>query len=436
MEIDYKRLFETSPTCCLVLKADFTIVAVTDAYLGATMTRRQEILGRGIFDVFPDNPEDIQADGVSNLRASLNRVLKNRVTDTMAVQKYDIRKPESEGGQFEVRYWSPVNLPVLDENGEVQLIIHRVEDVTEFVFLKKKGKEQEEAHQKLKSRTNAMEIEILQRNKEIRNSNIALENANSALQQKAEELKRSNEDLSRFAATASHDIKAPFRSVGGYLEIIRQKIGDLNKDPELKEAFSRIAASRERIATLLDDLLDFSEIAQNQQPFTKVDLNKVLEDVIKNLEFNIRDKKASVVINGRLPEITGHYSLLIQLFQNLIANAIKFHEKREPLVSISFSKLKNGFQFSVKDNGIGIEKEYFEQIFNVFARLHTRAEYAGSGLGLAICQRIVERHGGKIWVESEPGQGTTFHFILQDNPQLGDSSLPGVPINPTDEKIQ
>src|SRR5579862_7228916 len=141
---DFQLLFQSVPGLYLVLASDFTIVAVSDAYLRATMTKRNEILGRGIFDVFPDNPDDPAATGVHNLRASLLRALQDKIPDTMPVQKYDIRKPESEGGQFEERYWSPVNSPVLSDDGEVLYIIHRVEDVTAFTRLRQKESQQQE----------------------------------------------------------------------------------------------------------------------------------------------------------------------------------------------------------------------------------------------------------------------------------------------------
>jgi PAS domain-containing protein len=141
---DFRLLFESAPGLYLVLTPDFTIVAVSDAYLRATMTQRDDILGRGIFDIFPDNPEDPEATGVRNLRTSLQRVLQNKKPDTMAVQKYDIRKPESGGGGFEERYWSPVNAPALSSDNEVAYIIHRVEDVTDFVRLRQKDAEQTE----------------------------------------------------------------------------------------------------------------------------------------------------------------------------------------------------------------------------------------------------------------------------------------------------
>jgi PAS domain S-box-containing protein len=133
---DFQALFESAPSSYLVLTPDFTIVAVSNAYLQATMTKREEILGRGLFDVFPDNPEEPTATGVRNLRTSLENVLQNRASHTMAVQKYDIRRSESEGGEFEERYWSPINTPVLGTDGQLAYIIHRVEDVTEFIRLK------------------------------------------------------------------------------------------------------------------------------------------------------------------------------------------------------------------------------------------------------------------------------------------------------------
>ena len=160
---DFRSLFESAPGLYLVLALDFTIVAVSDAYLRATMTRREEILGRGIFDVFPDNPDDPDATGVTHLRASLERVLRTRAADAMAVLKYDIRHPTAEGGAFEERYWSPVNSPVFNDRGEIVYLIHRVEDVTEFVRLKQAGVEQGKLTESLRTRAEQMEAEIFLR---------------------------------------------------------------------------------------------------------------------------------------------------------------------------------------------------------------------------------------------------------------------------------
>lgn len=171
---DFRALFEAAPGLYLVLTPALSIVAVSDAYLRATMTRREDILGRHLFEVFPDNPDDPAATGTANLRASLSRVLQHRAPDTMAVQKYDIRRPESEGGGFEERYWSPVNSPVLDADGAVAYIIHRVEDVTEFIRLKQAGLAQDRLAEALRTRAEAMEAEVFRRAQEIQAINAQL----------------------------------------------------------------------------------------------------------------------------------------------------------------------------------------------------------------------------------------------------------------------
>src|SRR5580704_14336231 len=177
-EPDFRVLFESSPGLYLVLTPDLNIVAVSDTYLQTTMTRREDILGRGIFDVFADNPDEQAATGVANLRTSLERVLRTGAPDTMAVQKYDIRRPEAEGGGFEERYWSPVNSPVLGPDRKVAYIIHRVEDVTDFVRLRQQDAQQTE---ELRARAGRMESEIFLRAREVQDANRRLEAANREL---------------------------------------------------------------------------------------------------------------------------------------------------------------------------------------------------------------------------------------------------------------
>ncbi|BAZ17965.1 hypothetical protein NIES4071_98460 [Calothrix sp. NIES-4071] len=164
---DFRVLFETAPSLCLVLAPDLRIVAMTDAYLQATMTKRSEILGRNVFDVFPDNPDDPAATGVKNINNSFQTVLKNKVPHTMAIQKYDIKRPESEGGGFEVRYWSVINSPVLNVEAEVTYIINRAEDVTEFVLLKQQDSERRRINEELQLRASQMEAEIFLRAREL-----------------------------------------------------------------------------------------------------------------------------------------------------------------------------------------------------------------------------------------------------------------------------
>jgi PAS domain S-box-containing protein len=202
---DFQTLFQSAPDLYLVLTSEFNIVAVSDAYLRATMTKREEILGRGIFDVFPDNPDDPSATGVHNLRTSLQRTLQEKTPNTMAVQKYDIRKPESEGGGFELRYWSPVNSPVLGPGKEVSYIIHRVEDVTAFVRLKQQGIEHQKQTEQLRTHAEQMEAEVQLLTGEAREANHRLGALNQELLRELSERKRAQEALAKrekwFAAT-------------------------------------------------------------------------------------------------------------------------------------------------------------------------------------------------------------------------------------------
>lgn len=203
---DFQALFESAPGLYLVLTPALMIVAVSGAYLKATMTKREAILGHGLFEIFPDNPDDPNATGVQNLRASLDRVLTYRVPDTMAVQKYDIRRPESEGGGFEERYWSPVNSPVLGVNGEVTYIIHRVEDVTEFVRLKQVGREQHRITEELRTRAAEMETEIFRRAQQIQGVNNQLRTELDARKRAEESLRESEERFRAVAETAADAI--------------------------------------------------------------------------------------------------------------------------------------------------------------------------------------------------------------------------------------
>jgi signal transduction histidine kinase len=406
MEIDYQALFEKSPGLFLVLDPELKIVTVTDAYLAATMTSRESIVSKNIFDVFPDNPNDADADGVNKLKISLQNVISLKVPDNMPIQKYDIKKSEHE---FEERYWSPYNLPILDKAGNVTLIIHSVEDVTSIIQSRRLETLQKDENISLNNQNKLKSQEIYEHIRQKDEVNLELKRTNAVLEEKTRLLELSNEDLALFAETAAHDIKAPFRSIGGHLEIIFKKVKNLN-DESINQSIESIRKGRERISLLLDDLLTFARVSRSAEGAVKIDLNKLLQEVTANLEYSITEKKAQIRYPHNMPVITGTYFQVLQLFQNLIGNALKFCED-VPVIEVSFADTGTQIEFAIKDNGIGIEKDYFEKIFDPFQRLHGVDAYAGTGLGLAICKRIVDQHGGSIRVSSDKN-GTTFYFSL------------------------
>jgi two-component system sensor kinase FixL len=237
--------------------------------------------------------------------------------------------------------------------------------------------------------------------------------AESDLLRAARELARSNLDLEQFAYVASHDLQEPLRAVAGCVQVLKKRYqGQL--DSRADELIAHTVDGVSRMQTLIDDLLSYSRVGTRGKEFEPSDCNAILGQALANLEVAIAEADA-VVTQDRLPVVKADAVQLTQLLQNLISNAIKFRRQETPRIHVDVRRSNGHWVFSVKDNGIGMQHEYFERIFVIFQRLHTRNEYPGTGIGLAICKKIVERHGGRIWVESTPGEGSTFSFILPDN---------------------
>jgi len=232
------------------------------------------------------------------------------------------------------------------------------------------------------------------------------------VQRRTSELKRSNEELQQFAYVASHDLQEPLRMVASYMQLLERKYkGKLDEKADMYIGFAVDGASR--MKALINDLLNFSRVDSKAKTLAPTDFNVTLEEVMQNLKEAIKENKAKIIVEGTLPTIIAESSQMIQLFQNFISNAIKFKGDNIPEIRVSAEEQPAHWVFKIKDNGIGIEKEYWDRIFVIFQRLNNRVEYPGTGIGLAICKKIVERHGGKIWLESETGKGTTFFFTIK-----------------------
>lgn len=373
-------LFESAPGSYLVLSPGLDIIAASDAYLRSTMTTREGVLGRNIFDVFPDNPDDPGATGVANLSASLGRVLSRGAPDSMAVQKYDIRRPDVSGGGFEERFWSPVNSPVLSAAGEVVAIIHRVEDVTEFVRLRQRHQDQNDVNEALRHRAAEMEAEIFLRAQE---------------RDRARADVRAKDD---FLATLGHELRNPLAAIGAAIGVLNHYV----RDPVSEKPRTVIARQVSHLRQLVDDLLDAGRVAAGKIQLRpqSVNLGEVIEHVVATLSL---DRQQRIRIHREVVWVSADPVRLQQIIINLLTNALKF----SPLDSaIHVTLLRDGSDavIQVRDEGRGITADVLPRLFDLFYQeaggTETAESREGLGIGLSVVRSLVELHGGQVSVES------------------------------------
>jgi len=391
-QAELKNLFESLPGLYLVFTPDLTIIAASDAYLKATLTTREGILGRKLFDVFPDNPDDPGTKAVANMQASIDRVLQNAASDTMAIAKHDVRRPD---GSFEEHYWSPVNSPMFGAGRRIKYIVHRVEEVTDFVRHKSQPSG---GAAELSAREQQMAAAMFQNAQELAATNQQLESA--------------NKELEAFSYSVSHDLRAPLRAVDGFSQAVLEDFGPKLPAEGLRQ-LQVIRESAQRMGQLIDDLLTFSRLGRQPLSMQSVETEPLVRAALADMNADCMGRKIEINVGG-LPPCEGDPALLKQVWVNLLSNAMKYTRKRErAVVEVGCVEQKGEQVFFVRDNGTGFDMQYAHKLFGVFQRLHRAEEYEGTGVGLAIVQRVIHRHGGRVWAEASVDRGATFYFTVR-----------------------
>ena len=283
-----------------------------------------------------------------------------------------------------------------------------------MMFLSTTLSERHQKEEALEMANENLESKVKERTLSLEAQKEELKKVNEKLVEKTAQLENANKESRSFAYVVSHDLREPLRTIASYLQLIEERYKNkLDSDADIFIDFAVDGAKRMNI--LIDDMLTYSRIENSKGSFNDVDLNEILSIVKSNLHTIIQESGAKITIGGQLPIVMADHSEMIQLFQNIIDNSIKYKNGRTPEIQISTKKHGEFWQVTIADNGIGIAKEYYERIFVIFQRLHTREEFDGTGIGLTICKRIIEKHGGKIWLDSTLGKGTTFYFTLKDS---------------------
>jgi signal transduction histidine kinase/ActR/RegA family two-component response regulator len=379
---DYRHLFDAAPTPYLVLDPELTIVAVNDAYLSATTTDRDTLVGQSIFAAFPDNPDDRGADGVRNLRRSLATVLATGAPDAMALQRYDIPAGES----FEERWWSPINTPILAADGTITHLIHRVQDVTDFV---RSGRGPGAG---ALVRLSELEADLFARAREVQDMNLRLRAANDELAATGEALREQQRAKDRFIATLSHELRNPLAAIQAAVELLAL------------------------------DLLDATRALTGRLELTaeRVDLRAIVAETAADVAAEFASGRRALRLD--LPPapvlVSGDRIRLAQLLSNLVINALKYTEPGAT-VAVSVATDAGDALLVVRDDGIGFDPAIADSLFEVFTRAVPagRTSVSGLGLGLAIVRTISELHGGTVTAHSAgPGTGAEFRVRLPPAP--------------------
>ena len=365
----FEGIVNTARDPIIVLSAQMKVKAANGAFFAKFRVTEDEVRDRTIYDL--GNGEwDIPA-----LRVLLEDILRRQ-------SHFDDFEVDHEFSSLGRRIMLLNARRLAEEGSRPEMILLAIEDITD---------------RRLAER-------------EIAESRLKLEQTNAALAEANAQLARSNGDLEQFAYVASHDLQEPLRMVASFTQLLGHRYkGKLDADADEFIGFAVDGATR--MQALINDLLSYSRVGTRGAGMEPTALETVFERALKNVQGAILESGATIT-HDPLPGVMGDASQLTQVLQNLLGNAVKFRGPEPPRIHVSASRQATEHVFSIRDNGIGIEPGYFGRLFIIFQRLHGTTEYPGTGIGLAICKRIVERHGGRIWVESEPGKGSTFYFTL------------------------
>ncbi|HVT42547.1 MAG TPA: ATP-binding protein [Acidimicrobiales bacterium] len=407
---DFRSLFEAAPANYLVLDPRLTIVAASDGYLAATGRNREDIVDRHVFEAFPDNPDDPSAEGVRNLSASLHRVLRDRVSDAMSLQRYDIPRPASEGGGFEQRFWSPHNSPVLAPDGTVAYVIHEVQDVTDFVAVRRATSRESEGLRD--PRLDEMEADVVRRAREVAEAGRALKEANeelTTLYARSQELDRIK---TQFFSNVSHELRTPLALI---LAPVERILSELPPDDPNRRDLDMVLRNARLLLGHVNGLLDASKIeaARLDLEYTEIDLGHLVRLVANSFETLAADRSVHFVVrapDGGLPAQLDTLRVQ-QILLNLLSNAFKFTPANGTVRMELLGVTAGGTaRVEVADSGPGIELDKRDVVFERFAQIDESStrRVGGTGLGLHIARELVALHGGTIGIDDAPEGGAMF----------------------------
>ena len=364
---------DNAPVAIAMFDTQMNYISASRRWITDFDIKRQEFRGQCHYDIFPEITDEWKKIHQRCLAGAIESADEDKFVRADGTIQWL---------RWEVRPWYL-------QSGDIGGIIIFSEDITE----------RKNAEGELKQAHDTLELKVQERTAEL---DILIG-----------ELKRSNEELQQFAYVSSHDLQEPLRTIASFTQLLERRYkGRLDSDAD--EFMYYIVDAAKRMQQLINDLLKYSRVTTQKNEFEPVDVNEVLDDVLGNLKISIEENNVKINCD-KLPTIMADKRQLIQLFQNIVGNAIKFKKPNEtPKINITAKKdkIKNEYLFSVTDNGIGMDPQYVDRIFTIFQRLHTIEEYQGTGIGLSITKKIVERHGGQIWVESELGKGSTFYFTI------------------------